>query len=156
MGQSHNLLYCPTAPPSLAIIPQLPGVHCSYPLFVAATWLDPQRSQEGNVESGKLVVFTPVRKDLHLLIVAIVVLISLLIIHGGSFDVTRHLASSKHHEMLCELKSFFQASSNEEEVTPAEILFAGFIAEHNLPFMIADHFSHLAPVMSNVLRQQDS
>ena len=82
---------------------------------------------------------------LHLLIVA-----NFTIGHGGSSDIKRHLASSKQHEKLkasSELKSFFQASSNEEEVIQAEILFAGFIAKQNLPFMIADHFSCHAPVM---------
>ena len=69
--------------------------------------------------------------------------------HGGSFDVKRHLASSKPQEMLKassgskELKSFFQTSSIEEKVTRAEILCASFIVEHNLPFTIADHFSVL-------------
>ena len=35
----------------------------------------------------------------------------------------------------------------EESITRAELLFASFIAEHNLPFMLADHFNHLLKAM---------
>ena len=35
----------------------------------------------------------------------------------------------------------------EQSVTRAEVLFANFIAEHNLPFSLADHFTHLTRAM---------
>lgn len=41
----------------------------------------------------------------------------------------------------------FQQSPIEDKVTRAEILFANFVAEHNLPFMAADHFTHLTEAM---------
>ena len=73
--------------------------------------------------------------------------------HGGLNDVKKHLATVKHQEMLKaasstkNLKSFFRLSPVEESITRAEVLFANFIAEHNLPFMLADHFTHLARAM---------
>ena len=35
----------------------------------------------------------------------------------------------------------------EDQAMRAEIYFAKFVAEHNLPFLVADHFSRLAKVM---------
>ena len=73
--------------------------------------------------------------------------------HGGLNNVRKHFATSKHQEMLkatsstMSLKSFFRPSPVEESITRAEVLFANFIAEHNLPFMLADHFTHLASAM---------
>ena len=61
--------------------------------------------------------------------------------HGGLNDVRKHFATSKHQEMLkatsstMSLKSSFRPSPVEESITRAEVLFANFIAEHNLPFM---------------------
>jgi len=34
-----------------------------------------------------------------------------------------------------------------DKVTKAEVLFTSFIAEHNLPFLVADHFTQLCKVM---------
>ena len=42
---------------------------------------------------------------------------------------------------------FTRQSSIEEAVTKAEVLFAMFVAEHNLPFLVADHFTHLTSAM---------
>ena len=73
--------------------------------------------------------------------------------HGGLNDVKKHIATTKHQEMLKatsstkNLKSFFRASPVEESVTRAEVLFSNFIAEHNLPFTLANHFTHLASAM---------
>ena len=73
--------------------------------------------------------------------------------HGGLNDVRKHIATSKHQEMLkatsstMNLESFFRPSPVEESITRAEVLFANFIAEHNLAFMLADHFTHLASAM---------
>ena len=35
----------------------------------------------------------------------------------------------------------------EESITRAEVLFTNFIAEHNIPFILAAHFTHLASAM---------
>ena len=73
--------------------------------------------------------------------------------HGGLNDVRKHLATSKHQEMLkatsgtSSLKALFRPSPLEESITRAELLFASFIPEHNLLFMLADHFTHLSKAM---------
>jgi hypothetical protein len=70
--------------------------------------------------------------------------------HGGANDVKKHLNTSKHEEVVRASSSnanLFQQSPIEDKVTRAEILFANFIAEHNLAFMAADHFTHLTAAM---------
>ena len=63
------------------------------------------------------------------------------------------LATSKHKEMVTaasssgELSTFFRPSPTEEAVTQAEVLFVNFVAEHNLSFLMADHFTHLTSAM---------
>ena len=72
---------------------------------------------------------------------------------GGVNDIKKHLATSKHQEMAKvvgsseNVRAFFQQSLIEEKVTRAEVLFANFIAEHNLSFMTANHFTHLTSAM---------
>ena len=73
--------------------------------------------------------------------------------HGGVNDIKKHLATSKHQEMAKvvgssrNVRAFFLQSPTEEKVTRAEVLFANFIAEHNLSFMTANHFTHLTSAM---------
>ena len=73
--------------------------------------------------------------------------------HGGISDIKRHFATAKHLEMAkvsnsnTSLRTFLRQSPIEESVTRTEVLFANFIAEHNLPFLLADHFTHLTSVM---------
>lgn len=73
--------------------------------------------------------------------------------HGGIGDVKKHIATAKHQEMArvsnsnTSLRAYFRQSPLEESVTRAEVLFANFIAEHNLPFLLADHFTCLTSVM---------
>ena len=73
--------------------------------------------------------------------------------HGGVNDVKKHLATSKHQEMVKNssgnqsLRTLFAQSPIEESVTRAEVLFANFVSEHNLSFLLADHFTHLTTVM---------
>ena len=38
-------------------------------------------------------------------------------------------------------------NSLEDSVTRAEVLFAKFVAEHNLLFLTANHFTHLTSIM---------
>ena len=75
---------------------------------------------------------------------------------GGKTDVDRHLKTAKHTNVLSQmetqptLSAFItdsRAKSVEDQAMKAEIYFAKFVAEHNLPFLVADHFSHLAKVM---------
>ena len=73
--------------------------------------------------------------------------------HGGVNDIKRHFATAKHQEMVKvtssnqSLRNLFKQSPIEQSVTRAEVLFANFIAEHNLPFLLADHFTHLTRAM---------
>jgi hypothetical protein len=73
--------------------------------------------------------------------------------HGGVNDVRKHLTTTKHQELRKatssskRLKAFFRQSPLEESITRAEVLFANFLAEHNVPFMLADHYTHLASAM---------
>lgn len=77
------------------------------------------------------------------------------IAHGGVNDVKKHLTTSKHKEMLKtsgshrDLGTFFQSQGRamEDAVIRSEVLFANFIAEHNLSFMLADHYSQLTSAM---------
>ena len=45
------------------------------------------------------------------------------------------------------LVTLFRQSPIEQAVTRAEVLFANFVAEHNLPFLLGDHFTHLTHAM---------
>ena len=73
--------------------------------------------------------------------------------HGGLSDVKKHLATSKHKEIVKaasssgNVRAFLQQPPLGEKITRAEILFANFVAEHNLPFLTANHFIHLTSVM---------
>lgn len=73
--------------------------------------------------------------------------------HGGLSDVRKHLATAKHQQLLkavgnsVDLRKFMPQSPIEDAVTRSEVLFANFIAEHNLSFSTANHFSRLAHVM---------
>ena len=42
------------------------------------------------------------------------------------------------------LTQFANKSTAEDVVTKEEMFFAMFVAEHNSPFFIADHFTHLS------------
>ena len=72
---------------------------------------------------------------------------------GGVHEVKRHVESKKHCELACRMTSqstltdAFQKDSLSDHVT-AEVYFATFIAEHNLPFLATDHFTRLCKVMS--------
>ena len=73
--------------------------------------------------------------------------------HGGVYDVKKHLATAKDQEMVKHtsgnqsLRTLFAQFPIEESVTRAEVVFANFVAEHNLSFLLADHFTHLTSVM---------
>ena len=76
---------------------------------------------------------------------------------GGVYDVRRHVDGKKHKEyarsvasqvpIKAALQSSSASASVDRQVTVAEVYFATFIAEHNLPFAASDHFSKLCKVM---------
>ena len=75
------------------------------------------------------------------------------IAHGGVSNLKKQEQTMKHQELTkvgqsCKsLVTYMRQSPIEEAVTHAEVLFANFLAEHNLPFSLADHFTCLTPVM---------
>lgn len=64
--------------------------------------------------------------------------------HQGKKDVQRHLSGAHHKQNTrasdgCQtINSFFKKKS-EEQVTYAEVLYTGYLLEHNLPFEAAAH-----------------
>ncbi|KAI6648087.1 hypothetical protein LOD99_11896 [Oopsacas minuta] len=76
---------------------------------------------------------------------------------GGKHEVDRHLKTAKHKSLLGQVDEqpsistalVAAASLNplNKQVMSAEIYFSLFVAEHNLPFLVADHFTHLTKVM---------
>ena len=72
---------------------------------------------------------------------------------GGKTDVDRHLKTAKHVNTLSQMQvqpslSTFMSDSRARSIAMrADTYFAKFVAEHNLPFLVADHFSRLAKVM---------
>ena len=75
------------------------------------------------------------------------------IAHQGKRDVKRHF-KGKEHKRLAQvvnscpiLTSFFPDRLSQEKVTNAEVLFTGFILEHNLPFEAAAHAGPLFRIM---------
>ena len=73
--------------------------------------------------------------------------------HGELNDVKKYLATSKHQQMVKSssgkqsLRTLFAQSPIEESVTRVEVLFVNFVPEHNLSFLLADHFIHLMSAM---------
>ena len=72
---------------------------------------------------------------------------------GGKYDVIRHSKSASHGTLKNatktqpQMKSFFVTTGLSTNVLTAEIKFAQFVAEHNLPFSVADYFMKLARQM---------
>ena len=74
---------------------------------------------------------------------------------GGSHEVKRHVEGRRHVERAREavaqssITDLFQRDRDSvgDKTTAAEIYFATFIAEHNLSFLTADHFTKLCKKM---------
>ena len=74
---------------------------------------------------------------------------------GGVHEVKRHIQTKKHQDHVrgmsnqLSISSSLQSSKNslDDRITTAELYFSTFIAEHNLPFLAADHFTKLCKVM---------
>ena len=70
---------------------------------------------------------------------------------GGLHEVKRHCGSLKHSRLVKEsvnqpsISTAFERNSPslQDQVTTAELFFTAFIAEHNLSFATADHFTKL-------------
>lgn len=71
--------------------------------------------------------------------------------HGGKNDVTKHFKTVSHSANAQAAKTTPKVtsmlSSGPDKVTTAETMFAYFIAEHNLPMSVADHFTVLVKKM---------
>ncbi|XP_052072307.1 uncharacterized protein LOC127710472 [Mytilus californianus] len=72
--------------------------------------------------------------------------------HGGLNDVNKHTNTAMHIKNLQAQNSTKSASNfftrpDDDGVTKAEVVFAYSIAEHNIPFSYADHFTKLCKVM---------
>ena len=71
---------------------------------------------------------------------------------GGRNDITRHNKGSKHianassSKIMPKIATLFKATTP-NKVTEAEVIFSTFIAEHNIPFAAADHFTSLCQRM---------
>ena len=76
---------------------------------------------------------------------------------GGVHQLKRHCANKKHCSRVAEVSSQptistvvctgAEAKKISDQVCCAELSFARFVVEHNLPFAVADHFNCLVPVM---------
>ena len=76
--------------------------------------------------------------------------------HGGENDVNKHNSTPKHREYaeaaqkqrkLTDFGASSAAGSLDKKVMKAELLFTGFLVEHNLPISTADHASKLFKAM---------
>lgn len=73
--------------------------------------------------------------------------------HGGRNDLTKHQNTDLHKNAAKSSKkpsksvTDFLVTKTDESVIRAETLFSMFIAEHNLAFAVADHFTKLAKQM---------
>lgn len=69
------------------------------------------------------------------------------ICYGGRNDITRHSETPSHKQKHGSISTtpsvapMFTNSNNVDKVTYAETVFANFIADDNLPLMIADHLT---------------
>ena len=76
--------------------------------------------------------------------------------HQGFKDIDRHCEGHNHVDKLCSIRSqqpiqkFFVKKNSETDhlVSLAEVRFARFLAEHNLPFTAADHLKSLMSFIS--------
>ena len=76
---------------------------------------------------------------------------------GGVHQVKRHCHSKKHTDRMKELQrqptlqtslmNHRAAKHFHDEVSCADIYFARFVTEHNLPFAVADHFNKVCSLM---------
>ena len=71
--------------------------------------------------------------------------------HGGKNDLKKHSITKKHTRLqksqntTAHVTIFFTVNADTEDVIRSETLFTNLdlVAEHNLPFAVADHFTRL-------------
>ena len=76
---------------------------------------------------------------------------------GGVHQIKRHCANKRHSNRTAEISSqptITEVARNQsdarmlsDQVCHAELCFTRFVAEHNLPFAVADHFNALVPII---------
>ena len=73
--------------------------------------------------------------------------------HGGKNDLKKHSITEKHTRLQKSQNTtapvtnyFFTVNADTEDVIRSETLFTHFVAEHNLPFAVADHFTRLCKI----------
>ena len=75
--------------------------------------------------------------------------IDIKVIHRGKNDLKKHPITEKHTRLqksqntTAPVMNFFTVNADTEDVIRNESLFTNFVAEHNLPFAVADHFTRL-------------
>ena len=73
--------------------------------------------------------------------------------YGGRNHVTKHMETMTHQKNYSSVSStptvssMFNTSTTVDKVALAETLFVNYIAEHNYPFLMADHFTDLMKAM---------
>ena len=72
---------------------------------------------------------------------------------GGLYDIKSHSETNLHKKAVTatnktpQLHQFMPTKSVDDQVARAETLFSNFVAEHNLPFTVSDHFTDLCKKM---------
>ena len=59
----------------------------------------------------------------------------------------KHTRLQKSQNTTAPVTNFFTMNADTEDVIQSETLFTNFVAEHNLPFAVADHFTRLCKQM---------
>ena len=68
---------------------------------------------------------------------------------GGKNDLKKHSITEKHTRLqksqntTAPVTNFYTVNADTEDVIRSETLFTDFVAEHNLPFGVADHFTRV-------------
>jgi len=74
------------------------------------------------------------------------------IAHSGHYDIMQHSKGEKHSsntsstQYTRKVQDMFK-KQDKDDVLKAEVLFTAFVAEHNIPFLVADHFTKLVKEM---------
>ena len=73
--------------------------------------------------------------------------------HGGSYDIHKHLQTTKHKskvqclEGVSKIYTFVNVPSSVSAVISSECTFTTFLVEHNIPVNVSDHFTELIKVI---------
>ena len=67
--------------------------------------------------------------------------------HGGKTDLKKHTRLQKSQNTTAPVTNLLTVNADTEDVIRSETLLTNFVAEHNLPFAVADHFIRLCKQM---------